>query len=436
MAQGGPTGQPAPPALALLSGGPDMPTFYVSPDGDDGGPGTEDRPWRTVSRAVAALTAGQRAVVMQGTYHEAVVFPRSGGPGRQIVLAAYPGQSVTIDASGLRDAWRAIVIRERSDITLSGLTVTNVPCGIAVWNSERVTVERCRISNTGLSAIHVQESKDVLIDANEIERACQRGGEETITVKLFSERIEVRNNHIHHTGHEGVDVKEGARNVRVHGNRIHHVERQGLYADAWNQPTFDIEFYDNVVHDCGFGVAAASETGGLLSDVSYYNNVIYSNAGPGMIITDYNAPGSHPMDRVSFINNTVVNNGLRGGERWGGGIFLDAAEARNVVVRNNILSGNGPLQILVTKQPLSAVVESNLFDGPATQKGASFVEARPLFVDADRGDVHLAQGSPAIGAGTATGSPAADADGVPRPPGVPCDIGAYQYRPAAEASGP
>jgi hypothetical protein len=59
---------------------PDVPTFYVSRDGDD---------------------AGQRALLKAGAYREWVAFPRSGQAGRPIVLAAQPGESVTVDAGGV-----------------------------------------------------------------------------------------------------------------------------------------------------------------------------------------------------------------------------------------------------------------------------------------------------------------------------------------------
>ncbi len=129
------------------------------------------------------------------------------------------------------------------------------------------------------------------MDGNEIEWGCQGGAEENITVKIDSDRIQVSNNYIHNSHDEGIDCKEGARNVRVFGNLIRDVERQGLYADAWNRETFNIEFSRNIIHDCGFGMAACSETGGLLHDISYVNNIVYNCDGPGMVIASWGRSG-------------------------------------------------------------------------------------------------------------------------------------------------
>ena len=96
---------------------------------------------------------------------------------------------------------------------------------------------------------------------SEITRACQTGGEETVSVARQTQWCAIAGNRIHHTGHEGVDVKEGASHVQVEDNDIHDVERQGLYTDAWNRPTTDIRFTGNRVHACGFGVAAGLRDG-------------------------------------------------------------------------------------------------------------------------------------------------------------------------------
>ena len=83
-----------------------------------------------------------------------------------------------------------------------------------------------------------------------------------------------------------------------------------MYAEAWDSPTFDIRFENDRVHDCGFRVAAGSECGGLLSDVWFVNNLIYSNHGPGMTLADWgDQKFQHPVRDVHFIRNTVFNNG-------------------------------------------------------------------------------------------------------------------------------
>jgi hypothetical protein len=246
----------------------------------------------------------------------------------------------------------------------------------------------------------------------------------------------VSNNYIHNSRDEGVDVKEGARNVRVFGNLIHDVERQGLYADAWNRETFNITFSDNIVHDCGFGLAAGAETGGLLHDVSYVNNIVYNCEGPGMVVASWGRSGSpHPMDGVRFINNTLY----KAGTRWGGAVALDDPDARNVVIRNNIYAECGAPTGLAAKLLPSWHYDHNLFTAKGEGQGEDAVIGDPEFVDPADGNLHIQAGSAAVDAGSAEGAPALDMDGQKRPAGKGVDIGADELSgepPVEKPTGP
>ena len=76
-------------------------TFFVdgaSPAASDAGPGTADRPWRTIARAARrdALRPGDAVVIREGVYRESVR-PASGGrPGARVTYAAYPGETVVL----------------------------------------------------------------------------------------------------------------------------------------------------------------------------------------------------------------------------------------------------------------------------------------------------------------------------------------------------
>ena len=68
------------------------------------------------------------------------------------------------------------------------------------------------------------------------------------------------------------------------------------------------------------------------------------------------------MVGIQILNNTFYNNG-RGS--WGGGIAVDNPYARNVVIRNNILSQNLLFQLEVEPDVSiqSLVVDHNLIHG-------------------------------------------------------------------------
>lgn len=405
---------------------------YVSPAGDDGNPGTEGRPWRTIQRAADALSVGGAVHLGPGTYNERVVLSNSGQEGTPLVFVGAPGHTSVLSGAGLPRSWGLLEMHGRSHVVIDGLKVVDASqVGILIHESGHVSVRNCHTAGTGSSGILSWQSHDIVISGNEVEAACQQGGEESITVKFDSERVEVAGNHIHHTNNEGIDVKEGSRHVRVHGNHIHHVERQGLYADAWDRETGNIRFYDNVVHDCGFGLAVCAEAGGLLRDVWAYNNVIYNNPGPGLVVADWGRRrASHRIRDVRFLHNTLHNNG----RRWGGGMLIENTEAEDVIVRNNIFSSGGPPHILVNRMPKALTVRHNLFHGQGGFTGEAAIEADPLFVDAAADDFHLKAGSPAIDAAGAPWQVDVDFEGDARPTGqepgtgAAPDVGADEYR--------
>lgn len=408
--------------------------YHVSPTGDDASDGSRAKPWKTIQKAADMMKAGDRVIIAPGVYHERITAKASGQAGAFISYIGTAGAA--IDGLGLPP--RGVFdTNAQSYLNISGLRVQNgLPHGIGIFvnGSKNVRVERCHTSDTSDSGIHVDYSSHIFVLSNEVEKACLTGGEESVSIKR-SEYCEVNNNEIHHTKHEGIDVKEGARHVRVVGNHVHHVERQGLYADAWNVPTFDIRFFNNVVHDCGFGFMLSSERAGLLSDVWFCNNVVYNNAGPGMGVAawgeEFVTPATVQITKkdLYFINNTIVGNG-QPDSLWGGGMYFETAKVDNIVVKNNILSGNAgaPIVSREGKRPPNAILMNNLVfgEGNSDQPGVGNVQGDPLFVDAAKGDFRLKTGSPAIDAGALGTVPIHDKAGRLRD--ARPDIGALEYR--------
>ncbi len=410
--------------------------YTVDPAGSDAGPGTAARPWKTIGRAAAALEPGDTVLIAAGTYRERVRVERSGEPGKYCTFAARPGDEPVIDGRGIPVAKDEglFEISRAGHIRVIGLHVVNsAQAGIIAENSNDLVIQGNHTDRTGSSGISAWGCRDVLVDGNEVAHSCSGPWQEAISI-AGTKGFEVRNNLVYNglPGHkkEGICLKDGSSNGRVHGNRVHNVTAVGIYVDAWDKHTFNIDVYGNDVHDIldSGGIMLASEMGGLLEGIRIFNNLSWRNRYCGIVISQNGEHVPHPMRDIWIVNNTAYGNGT--GE-WGGGILADNPGLQSAVIRNNICSGNLTFEIAVGYSLDSAVtIDHNLSDGehedPSSRMGRSPVSGDPLFVAAGAGDFRLSPGSPAIDRGFAAGAPKDDFDGAPRPRGAGIDLGAYE----------
>ncbi|HEU5133811.1 MAG TPA: right-handed parallel beta-helix repeat-containing protein [Steroidobacteraceae bacterium] len=84
-------------------------TYYVdgSRQGNDRGPGSRQRPFRTIGKAAEVLQPGERVVIAAGVYREVVRPARGGaGPDRMISYEAAPGAVVVVKGSEVLRDWQ------------------------------------------------------------------------------------------------------------------------------------------------------------------------------------------------------------------------------------------------------------------------------------------------------------------------------------------
>lgn len=413
--------------------------YYVAPQGSDANPGSDALPWRTIGQAASTMVAGDTVYIRDGTYAEAVSPKNSGAAGAFITYTAYPGHTPTIDGATvvLGEYTGLVDITGKRYIRISKLRVINAGpeannAGIRVEFCDNIAIEDNATYDTMSSGIGVWASSNVTVAGNEIVAACISGMQEHISIAV-TDHFEVTNNDVHGTapgnsGKEGICLKDGSSNGRVHDNHVRDIKRIGIYVDAWEKGARDIQIYRNRVHDIDSdGIAVASEGGGLVENVSIYNNIVHDNALNGLIIGYWGLPSpTRPVKNLTVINNTFANNGRSG---WGGGLTLDNPDAQGVVIRNNIFSRNETYQINTAFTVPGLVIDHNLIDafrGYETEtRGSEYQEGDPQF--AGTGDFHLRATSIAIDTGSPLDAPSADFDGWRRPQGRGIDIGAYEY---------
>ncbi|MBN1934703.1 MAG: right-handed parallel beta-helix repeat-containing protein [Anaerolineae bacterium] len=371
-----PTPTPAPtgtPAVTL-----DDNTFFVAVDGDDGNPGSYDRPWATLNHAAETLHAGQTVYVRGGVYllECQVQFKNAGQAGAWITYAAYPGEQPVFDARAVQIGPPQNYPHDKGTLNIEGvayirvigLTVRNsYQMGITVRDSHHVEIINNYTDTTFGPGIGVWDSnadgqgtEQIQVLGNTVTHAntwdmlpegYKKEGEpphEAISI-AGAQHFEVAYNYLYDTDKEGIDIKEVSKHGVVHHNYIRGADRQGLYIDAWFGAIEDIEVYENVVHRCRMsGMILSVENGKAVSDVHIHHNLFFDNLGTGFFFSRW---GDGPRTDIQIYNNVIYHNGIGApgsGARYywmTGGLYLFSNNLEGIDIRNNIIAENAAFQI-------------------------------------------------------------------------------------------
>ncbi len=426
-------------------------TYYVATNGSDTNPGTLSSPWRTINKAANTLVAGDSVNIRAGTYKEQVTPKNSGNASSGfITYAAYPNETVTVDASnGLNAAWSGVFnISNRSYIQISGLRIINSPgFGVFLSSSNNMRILNNYISNISNAGILVDHSDTITLDGNEVGFASSGGDQnngiqESVSLNHATNYI-VSNNSVHDGGMEGIDAKVGSSNGKIFGNTVYNMARVGIYVDAWDTSITNVEIYKNTVSNsrpvasgaAEDGIRIGAEHGSTVSNVKIYNNTLHNLSGSGVTLANYTESGypEPKFSNISMYNNTIYNAGTKAGNSWGGGgIDVQTSSNTGITIRNNILSKAGSFNVAASS---GSTVSNNLFDAGSTS-GTSAVQGNPAFMNVAKADFHLQATSPAINTGITTGAPTVDFDQQARPQGGQVDIGAFEYGSSASSPSP
>jgi hypothetical protein len=199
-----------------------------------------------------------------------------------------------------------------------------------------------------------------------------------------------------------------------------------LYNTTGNQ-TYNISIHHNTFHDVAkHGINIGDDTS---SGIVIYNNIVYNTKYGGL---RNNSTGLHGM---KVYNNTFYNTVTSKNELYGV-ITNDARMPVDALdMRNNIMypsRGTRYLSGTVGVWPGHGAFVNNLWyrgKGSVVGIDAAPVSGNPEFVDADKADFHLENGSSAINAGSSAvaGIVTDDYDSITsRPQGGRFDIGAFE----------
>ena len=98
--------------------------FFVSPTGDDLGPGTIRQPWRSLAKANAALQPGDTVILHAGEYEGVIEPATSGREGARITYCGPAvGEAILRGGKSSDDQWTCVRLKEREHILIQGLSL-------------------------------------------------------------------------------------------------------------------------------------------------------------------------------------------------------------------------------------------------------------------------------------------------------------------------
>lgn len=439
-------------------------SYYVSPSGLDTNPCTLALPCKTFQKVTGLVVAGDTVYLRGGTYTQRLMITKSGVAGAFITFQAYPGETPVIDGNTFTatSSGGMIDIRNSGYIRIDGISVINAPQAAILAN----TANHIQIVNNKTNAakassgIGVWWSDQVLVSNNKVANShvlsiADGGHEESISI-AGTTNFEVSYNEIYRDsaypaqfGDLAIDCKDGSRFGTVHHNYIHDYLSDtgagGIYVDAWEHLTGNIDIYSNYLKNSSVGIDISSERGGTTENVRIFNNVIYNMNASGITITQRPPPYDYGIRRnIEIYNNTIYKVRFNGGA----GIYITAKDISNIVVRNNVVymnNYNGSITAASSALLPYIKANNNLVYGPkyCSQAYPNCVEisnnpagypdiygnvtADPMFINLTTPDLHLQSTSPAINFGVLVSWITTDFDGKTRPQGSAFDAGAYEY---------
>ena len=453
---------------------------FVAPAGDDSGPGSLERPWRTIQKAADSAPAGATVYIRGGVYREKIVVRVSGSAASGFTtFRPFGAEAVVVDGAGVAGR-NLLLLTDRSHIRIQGLELrNNLKCDFAaaVWvqgRGDRLEVRGCRIHEIrGRDAMGIAVYGDdrsapitrLVVAGNEI-FDCDPAHSEAVALNGNVEDFEVRDNVVHDVNNIGIVCIGGegtcpdpaldkARRGVVAGNTVYRARSSyedgyagGIYVDGG----CDIVLERNRVFQCDLGIEVGCENKGRAASGNIVrDNLVYGNDKAGLVFGGYDFPRTGLVRECRFLNNTVFGNDTQGAGN--GELMVQYALACDV--RNNVVVSRAGNYLMTSTAPAGGKnrFDYNLWFCPAGgsdiridwngelyrrfgdyQHGSGLDAhsrfADPLFADAAENDARLQAGSPAIDAGDPAFVPAAgetDFAGSARLAGNGVDCGAYEF---------
>lgn len=342
--------------------------YYVSPAGNDANPGTAAAPFKTLTKGVSAVVAGDTLMVL-GTYNQPLVISKSGTASAPINII---GSAAVLDMGGMQANGIKV---SGSYINISGFEVKGTTSHGVLIGSKNVKFEN--------SSVH----HSVLENGS---GTCSGSGGWGSAVKVMvgGENVVIRGNSVYENCGEGIGITRGV-NVLVENNTVRDNYSVNIYLD--NSPYTTAQ--NNNVSCTGIYLRDGRRPSGIaIAEEEYtgwgaqrHDNYVLNNYVTGC----YDGISSWQPEVVDgkLINAVISGNTVASGTRRS--IYLDSVN-QNVLIANNAV-----FAAVVVKNPSGVTIQNNTTSGSVTATATQSVPATATIVTP----------SPTLSVATATGDP-------------------------------
>ncbi len=396
------------------------------PNASDDNPGTEELPWKTITKACQTAQAGDTVLVRAGNYVvtgtglyylPALTPSHSGTADSPITFKAYPGERVTISGTGKGPV---IGSYKKDHIIWDGFTLYEgeVDSGmalIAIWEAKDCIVQNCKVINKimdwdgwGHAGIRLKGSEGITI------RNCIfhgiAGDDQTVGyLSYWCKNITIENCEFYNYNH-GIHVKGDNYAFNIRRNIIHDCvsngvflnERQTIKDDGYHpvHPDWYVGsdvytyIYQNIFYNMPVAVRTNSDDQEPYQDWKdtwIWNNVFYNVK---MATTVKSVPNFQVWNNIFWLigENIWILYGIKAN--------VNVPDNKPVYSDYNLIWPAGTGEKWIYNKPENPKTYFSLL---AWQNGEnldlhSFV-SDPLFVNPEANDFHLQPSSPCLNAG-------------------------------------
>lgn len=362
-----------------------MTTYYISVDGDNNGNGTAESPWRTISKAMWKIQAGDEVVVGSGTYNELVRISASGTADNYItVRSAVPGGAKIVSPSDYG------VHIQGDYIKLDGFDVSGASkSGITTNLAHHIVITNNTSHDNGMHGISASLSDYVTIDGNVTYNNASAGPYSGISI-------------YHPQAAVGDTGDNGYRNIITDNISYNNVTKTDAHSDG-----------NGIILD-DFRSTKDTSRDPYLYPTLVENNIVYGNGGKGIQVawsdyatirgntawhnnTDPLATGGWKGDlsNMNSSHNTWVNNIAVANNDSTVKTAIDNTSFTGYVNSDNVWANN-----LTYNGTAGDASTRNTGNVAPSIEGGNLLGVNPMLVDPEHGDFRLSAYSPAVDNGT------------------------------------